>query len=443
MFNRELVENYLKIIKSNPEDYFEDYKIMQDRVNNSSAIYKNKPIPVTYQGMFFGRENIEEFKEISKTLMEITRKVTNEYLNNPEYRTHFKYSKKLEELILHDPGYDIPVPICRYDVFYNGIGDYKFCEFNTDGSSAMNEEMVLGSIMRESKAFKEFEREYEIKRFELFDSWVKKSIEIYRESKRANDKPNIAIVDFIDKGTTNEFIRFKEAYNEAGYNCEIVDPREIEYKNGKLMHREYRIDMVYRRAVTMDIMENIDEIEQFINAYMEDAFVMIGSFRSQIMHTKLIFKILRLEATQKILSDRENEFLKAHIPNTEEFITEEDFEKVLNDKDSYILKPYDGYASYKVYAGREYSKDEWEKVLKDLLGQNYIYQDYFDMEKVDFIEFEEDGSYSITPYASVIGMFIYKEEFQGLYTRIGNQALISGARRYYTAPNYVIQNKNK
>lgn len=37
---------------------------------------------------------------------------------------------------------------------------------------------------------------------------------------------------------------------------------------------------------------------------------MLGSFRSQIMHSKLIFKVFRDPKTREILSEEENEFIE-------------------------------------------------------------------------------------------------------------------------------------
>lgn len=441
MYNEKYVRPYIKEIQSDKENYFEDYQKMQTMVNQSDAIYKGQPIPVTYQGMFSGPEHVENFQSISETLMSITQKVTEEYLRNPDYRKLFRFDSKVEELILHDPGYALPVPICRYDLFYNGIDDFKFCEFNTDGSSAMNEDSTLGSIMLGTKGFLKYQEKYELKQFELFDSWVKTALSIYQGVPWSVEQPNVAIVDFIDKGTTNEFLKFKKAFEDAGVNCEIIDPRELDYDGENLTFGDYKIDLIYRRAVTMDIMEKFDEIQPMIRAFMDDKIVLIGSFRSHIMHTKLVFKILRLPETRAFLTEEENAFLRDHIPYTEEFITQDDFERVRLHKDDYILKPYEGYASYKVYAGREHSREEWEQILKEILNGDYIYQEYFDMDKIDFVEFEQDGSLIVTPFSAVHGMFIYGGDFQGLYTRIGNQALISGARRYYTAPNFLVRER--
>ncbi len=435
MFNERLVNEYIGIIKKDPEFYFNDYKNIVERVNNSDAIYKGEPIPVTYQAMLIGEDNMEEFKDIASKLMVITNKITNKYLESPEYRKLFRYPKMLEDLILHYPGYNMPVPICRYDMFYNGKDDYVFCEFNTDGSSSMNEDDIIGEIMLDSKAHEKLSEKYQLKQFELFESWVDKAYEIYKSADQAVDKPNVAILDFTGLGITNEFARFKKTFEDKGFNCEIVDPRDVVYKDGKAYKGDFRLDLVYRRAVTVEMIRRYEEIKDFIEAYLNNAFVMIGSFRSQIMHSKLIFKIFRDPMTKEILTDEENKFLEAHIPFTEILENQEDYDTVLENKDKYILKPFDSYSSDGVYAGQEHNREEWKEILDKAYQNDYIYQDYFNMDKVDFVEYDKEGKLHITPFSFVMGMYIYAEQFQGLYTRIGNAALISGARDYYTTPN--------
>ena len=435
MFNKKIARDYIDIVKEDPDLYYKDFKEMEERVKNSSAIYKGEPIPVTYQGMLIGQDHKKDFDHISKTLMTITRKIVGEYLENPDYRKLFHHSSDLEELILTDPGYEVPVPMCRYDMFYNGIGDYKFCEFNTDGSSAMNEDQVIGSIMLDSLAHKKMGETYDLSLFELFDSWVEASYEIYKTADQARENPNVAILDFTGLGTSKEFERFKKAYEDRGFACRIVDPRDVVYKDGAAYDGDFRLDLVYRRAVTVEIMRHKDEIKDYLNAYKDKAFVQIGSFRSQIMHSKLIFQIFRDPMTQRILTEEENAYLEDHIPFTEILDTKEDYDRVTSNRDGYIIKPFDSYASDGVYAGREYTDEEWKKIIDDAYQNDYIYQEYVDMSKVEIVEFDQEGKLSVGSFSLVMGMFIYNEKFQGLYTRIGNEALISGARDYYTAPN--------
>lgn len=441
MYNDKYVNEYVDIINKDVDYYYKDYLNMLEKVNNSNAIYKGEPIPVTYHGLFYDKDNKDDFQYMSNMLMNITKKITKEYIKNSEYRKLFKFSKELEELIIHDPGYDIPVPICRYDVFYNSREKFKFVEFNTDGSSAMNEDNTIGPIMLETAAMKELSKKYNLSNVDLINSWAKKSYEIYKKFNKTDKKPNVAIVDVLEIGTPYEFREFKKAYEKLGLNCEIVDIRNLDYKDGKLVYNDYEIDMVYRRIVTVELMKIYYEIEPFINAYKDNAFMMLGSFRSQIMHYKPTYKIFRLEETKKILNEEEQEFLEKSIPYTEEFETEEDFKIVSENKNNYILKPSDDYASHGIYTGRDYNSEDFNKILKNIIGTGYIYQEYYDMDPLHFVEFTKNGKLEVNDFGAVLGMFIYNEEFIAPYTRIGKDNLISGARQYYTAPNIFVEKK--
>ncbi|MDO5018376.1 MAG: glutathionylspermidine synthase family protein [Lagierella massiliensis] len=441
MYNSKYVKEYVDIIKKDTKKYYHDYLNMLESVKNSNAYCNNKPVPTLYQGLFYDGETKDNLNKISKTLMKITRKVTNHYLESEEYRKLFNFSKELENLILHDPGYDIPVPICRYDIFYNSPEKFKFVEFNTDGSSAMNEDNEIGPILLNNLAMKELSKSYKMENVDLINSWVKASLNIY--SRHKNNKPNVAIVDFLDLGTSIEFKAFKKAYENAGVNCEVVDIRDLEYSNGKLHKGDYIIDLVYRRAVTVEIMKRFDEIKNFIKAYYDNAFMMLGSFRSQIMHIKPIFEILLKNETKSILNDDEIKFLENSIPKTFKLETREDFDEVLNHKDDYILKPTDSYASQGIYAGREHTKEDFKKILTQIIEKDYIYQEYYDMDPLDFVEFENEKNLKVSKFGVVLGMFIYDEKFIAPYTRIGKESLISGARSYYTAANILINEKDE
>jgi hypothetical protein len=305
----------------------------------------------------------------------------------------------------------------------------------------MNEDNTLGPILLETEAMKELSKKYKLSNIDLINSWAEISYEMYKKYKGNRKKPNVAIVDILEIGTPYEFREFKKAYEKLGLNCEIVDIKDLDYKNGKLVYGDYEIDLVYRRIVTVELMKILKEIQPFINAYKDNAFMMLGSFRSQIMHYKPTYKIFRLEETRKILSKEENDFLDKSIPYTEDFETEEDYNIVSKNKDNYILKPIDDYASHGIYTGRDHKQEEFEKILRKILATGYIYQEYYDMDPVHFVEFNKDGKIEVNDFGVVLGMFIYNEKFIAPYTRIGKDNLISGARDYYTAPNIFIEEK--
>ena len=436
---KEINKEYINLIKSDPEGYIADYKVAKEKVANSTAIYKGKPVPFLYHPMFYTEEDVENFRKIGDTLISITNKVTQRYLDSKEFRKKFEYSPLLEELILVDSGYDINVPIGRFDLFYNNKDNFKFCELNTDGSSAMNEDNTIGNILLQTKGLQDFSQKHSLALFELINRWVDDSISIFRKWNSEIEKPNVAIVDFTESGTSKEFEVFKNTFIKKGYNTIIADPRELKYRNGHLYLEDFKIDLVYRRIVTFELIEKAHEVPDFIEAYKNKAFCCIGSIKSQIIHNKIIFKILHDEDTLEFLSEDERNFVKRHIPVTGLFKGEKEvYNKVLSDKDKYIMKPLDLNASRGVYAGRDLSQDEWEKRLDESFDKDYLYQEFFEPFTREHVIFEDD-ELKIEEFRSIVGLFMYKEKFAGIYTRIGKNNIISGVTDYYTLPNILVK----
>lgn len=436
---KEVNDDYIELIKSDMGKYEKDYRLTLEKVANSTAIYKGKPVPFLYHPMFYTEKDIENFTKIGDTLISITNKVTKRYLESKGFRQKFEFSPLLEELILVDNGYDINVPIGRFDLFYKDEDNFKFCELNTDGSSAMNEDNTIGEILLQTEALKDFSKEYNLSLFELIDRWVDDSVSIFRQWNNKIEKPNIAIVDFTESGTSKEFEVFKAAFIKKGYNTIIADPRDLKYRDGGLYFEDFKIDMVYRRIVTFELIEKANEIPDFIEAYKNKAFCSIGSIRSQVVHNKIIFKILHDEDTLEFLSEEERKFVKNHIPVTGLFKGDNKvYNEVLNNKDKYIMKPLDLNASQGVYAGRDLTQDEWKKRLDDSFNKDYLYQEFFTPFTREHILFE-DNEIKVEEFRSIVGLFIYKEKFAGIYTRIGKNNIISGLTDYYTLPNILVK----
>ncbi len=432
---KDISKKYIDMVMANQENYHEDYKLTIEKVKHSSAQYKGKPVPFLYHPFFVNNKILKDFKKISETMFSIGDKVTDRYVEDLDFRKKFGFPKWVEELIEIDNGYDINVPIGRFDIFYEDYDNFKFCELNTDGSSAMNEDNTIGKILLETKALKNFSDNYRLDYLELINTWVDTSIEIYNKYDSLNKTPNVAIVDFIESGTSAEFKVFQDAYNAKGYNCIIVDPRELEYRDNKLYFEDYRIDLVYRRIVTFELIDKVDEILDFIKAYRECAFCCIGSLRSQVIHNKIFFKILHDEDTLEMLTEEERTFVKEHIPYTGIFGGKEEvFYEVLNNKDKYIMKPMDLNASQGVYVGRDLDYEEWELRLKKDWNNEYIYQELVENYSREYLVFK-DGKFTVEGFKSVIGLFVYNESFAGIYTRIGQKNIISGVTDYYAAPS--------
>lgn len=420
-------------------DYYEDFIRINEKVKKSNAIYKGEPVPFLYIPKFFTRENIIEFNLIVKNIFDLVNKTIDLYFSEKEVRDLYNFDERLKELILLEKPYSSNVPMGRFDIFYYGKGQYKFCELNTDGSSAMNEDMVLSRIIGQSLLLKELKKSYNIHSFELFDTWVSEVENIRKEAGIYKEKPTLCILDFIHDEPSIEFNEFKKAFQKENYDVIIADPRDLSEKNGFLYYEDKKIDIIYRRLVTKDLMENYDLIPDLIEGIKANKTCIIGNLRSQIVHTKLFFKVLHDERFQKYLTAKEIEYINSHIPITEKI--DKVKEKYIVNKNSLIAKPIDNYASKGVFAGKDLTKEEWIKQLDKISKENYLIQEFCQPAYSKNIIFESEDKYSVKDFRNITGLFVYNESLYGIYSRLGLNSIISGLHEGYTVPSFYIEKK--
>lgn len=414
-------------------------------MSQSTAKYHGRCVSTLYIPKIFLKQDIERFEKLISTLYGIFDKVIAKYREDEAYRKLFGFDEKLEELILREKRYDCNIPIARIDIFYNeDTGDFKFCEFNTDGSSAMNEDRELNIGIKRTLGYKQLSDLYDISTFELFDSWARESLKIYHSAKGAAKCPHVAIVDFMESATNNEFEIFAESYRKLGLSCEICEIRKLRYENGRLYGGEnIPIDLIYRRAVTSDIMEHYNEVEDFIRAVKDEAVCLLGDFTTQIVHNKIIYRILHHPMTQEILTLEECEYVEEHVPYTAlmdaPYIP---LESVCKRKDDWILKPQDSYGSKGVYAGVEYdSPAEWENIVKGHLTGDYLLQEFCTPYKTLNIDFSGGGDTDFLPVYNLTGLFVYGGKFQGIYSRVSRGKIISTQYSEIALPTMIVAEK--
>ena len=442
-------------IAAQPERYVQDYQRTVERVGKSGAIYHGQPVPFLYVPKIFTEQDISRFEDAMQALFNIIDHTIELYMNKAEVRALFGFDKRLEELILctaKGHGYRANVPMGRFDIFYYPDGGYKFCELNTDGASAMNEEMELTAVLLGSQPLREVAQNKTVKHFELFDSWVDDVKQIYNEYRASNQEPpleygnrqtyadtTVAIVDFKDKGNLLEFDVFKKHFEQAGFRCVIADPRELACKDGQLVHEGRKIDIVYRRLVTKDLLDRYDEIPAFIEGILSNRTCIIGPIKSQIVHTKQFFVVLCQPEFRKFLTQEEIAYIDAHVPMTKILADYEDLQAYIDAKDAYIIKPLDNYASTGVCAGKDYSLQDWAALLKDKARAHYIIQEYCPLALSENILFDQDGKAQLLKFHNLTGLYVYNRRFSGIYSRAGRNAIISGQHDGYTMSSVYVE----
>jgi len=492
----------------------------QHYLNNSTALYHDSVITMGFIPQIYSADELDFFAECAHTTYEILEAMTERYCSDASYRKLFGFSPVLEYLISLPTEYDVAIPITRIDIFCDlETHDFMFCEFNTDGSSAMNEDREICNALSLSETFKQASHSMELCSQELFDPWVEAFGEIYAhssyEKKQAGKgKPTVALVDYQEKTTIKELEEFQVRFERAGYRCLICDVAGLSYQDGVLygidvgsaqaapqttqrtapaaqqttqrtapaaQQTPTRIDAVYRRAVTSDIMIDLAEQEPdekqtlaklaqdgdaagvyaLIAAARDEAICLIGGFKTQVAHSKTAFRMLHHPETLAFLNEEQCCFVQEHVPFTTELSAETiAAHQVLENKQRFIIKPIDGYGTQGVYAGQSYGADEWDQLLNDCSHEGYVLQEYcpqYAAPNTVPIPLDKDGNplfatpeqaaqatadeqfdpQKLTPFNLLTGLFVYGGKFAGVYMRAGADALIVGFRGGVTLGTFI------
>lgn len=438
---------YHQIIRGKEDLHAPEDRAIKEYLNQSTAKYHNRVVGTLYVPKLFTHRQTRQFDRLIRELYGIFDKVIAHYIADADYRALFGFPKELEELILQQPLYTRNIPMSRIDLFLDEqTGAFKFCEFNTDGASAMNEDRELNLAFAQSLAYKEYAKDHDCHTYELFDSWVDEALQIYREY--AHDEralPRVAIVDFLENATINEFYIFKEAFERQGCAVTVCDMRELRFDGKRCYTDEFgTIDLVYRRAVTSDILSHMEESQEFLRAFRSGALCVLGDFRTQIVHNKILYKILHMEQTMSFLSASERAFVRAHIPLTMSLNElfdgkhEELREEVLNHKDGWIIKPEDSYGSKGVHAGVELETEEqWQQAVHEAKDLPYVLQEFCTPYRLDNIVFRPEG-WRWTDTSNLTGLFVYNGQFHGIYSRISYEQVISTQYNEMSLPTMIV-----
>src|SRR5258706_6171885 len=112
------------------------------------------------------------------------------------------------------------------------------------------------------------------------------------------------------------------------------------------------MDLVYRRVLTNELLEKVDECQAFVEAYKTRAAVFVNSFRTKYVHKKMLFGVLTDERHQHYFSDAERQAIRRSVPWTrrvEHAKTTHGGEEidllefVRAKRDTLVLKPNDDY----------------------------------------------------------------------------------------------------
>ncbi len=426
---------YDQYLKAHGEEVVKAISRFQERLVQSSLYYGRFLIPVFYKLHLLAPKQVHLLKRVASTMSQVINTATRLYFEESHLSHMFHMNPEAVELIKIDPGYSQTVVFARFNTLLEGES-LKLVEFNCDSTAGAAYADQLEQMLLAEEPLAEFFQESQLQSVSRSQNILNALLEVYEEF-GGFETPHIAIVDWRNVRTMPEFEMLKSFFESKGYKTTIADPRELKYKGGKLYHKDFKIQLIYRRAAFDEIMDYIDEVQDMITSYRDRAVCMVNPLRSRLASTKAILSMLTNPEFDHFFTESENKIKREHLPWTRRLTDAEDFygrkkiyliDFLKEEKETLVLKPSTGYGGKDVAIGRETPNDAWNAAIDKALKGDWVVQEYVNVpimtvpvvvnQKLDF-EYKKFN----------FNLLVSGGKYAGGFSRLGEDSVINLARK--------------
>lgn len=340
----------------------------------------------------------------------------------------------------------------RYDFIVNTNGEPVFIELNTAMASGALPMAHVNRCFNESAP--DFLRPEGARTTLRYDDPDEFGREILRmERVAATGEGALAIlVDENKKYHEADLIR--TSLERAGKKVIVGDVRDLERRGGDIYLDGVRVSSTYNKfrlfGATHKWSTEAWEVNRvWLEAVASRRILSINNFAAMtVSEDKGIFAAMRLPAVQAALDPREREVVELNTPAT--YLLQEGpvllegrevelISQLKSHRGDFICKPRSDYRGSGVYSGRDFTQEDWEKLVDTLPGQNYLVQSRVDPAMVDVTHTTKEGDVAKAPMRIAGGIYFNDVVFQGLVMRAAPWEVVNAINHAHVLPVYAIE----
>lgn len=371
-------------------------------------------------------------------------------LTDKTFRGQFRLADWEESLLGPDPGFCCPYPTSRLDAFFADHALF-FTEFNTETPAAAAYNDALTDVYLGLPAMREFMRRYEVRPLPARHGVCHALLDAFEQWRGHCERPRIAIVDWPEVPTFSEFPLYRQAFEALGMDCVIADPRQLEYRAGKLLAGDFHVTLVYKRVLISELIERGGMEGALVRAVGDGAVCMVNPFRCKILYKKASFAVLTDEQNSELFTGEQKEAIAAHIPWTR--VVEERktlhagtsidlIPWVMAHRERLVLKPNDEYGGKGIVLGWLVEQGAWERAVQGALAAPTVVQERIPTPSEPYPTFDGNSALMAERILDTDPFVCYGEYVEGCLTRISSEALVNVTAGAGSAvPTFVVQER--
>ena len=406
-------------------------------------VFGDRPLCVALRPNLITRWQYDAITKASETLYVALGKLERALLSDADLRLELDLDPAEAELVLADPGFAASSPSARLDGFVGEDGIIRYVEYNAESPAGMAYNDELSAVFATLPVMRAFKKLHRLASFPVRG----KQLGVLRRARRPRGElKTIAIVDWRGLPTLTEFEMFASFFEAQGLNAIICAPADLTYSRRALRAGGTRIDVVYRRVLTSELLAKPDVARPLIQAYLDGTVTVVNSFRAKLLHKKMSLALLSDDRYAKLYTPAERKAIATHVPWTRKMREGHTtyrgkvvdlVDLVMNKRDRFVLKPNDEYGGKGVVLGWTVDQHEWEQTVLTGLTASYVVQEKVSVPRYPFPVLLDrvhylDLSIDHDPY-------LFWGSVWGCLTRLSSSALLNvTAGAGSVVPTYIV-----
>jgi uncharacterized circularly permuted ATP-grasp superfamily protein len=397
-------------------------------------IFGERPLSVALRPQLLTRRRYEQAVTAAQGVYAALAALERALLRDADLRSELALDPREERLAMADPGCRSSSTSARLDSFFGR--EVRFIEYNAESPAGMAYSDNLAAVFNALPVMKAFRKQFRGRFVPTRRRQLAAMLRAFRQWGRSA-KPVIAIVDWRGLPTAPEFEMFQAFFQAHGIKTLICDPRELDFRRGKLYAEGAAVNLVYRRVLTSELLARGEETRAFQDAYMAGAVCVVNSFRAKLLHKKMSLALLSDERYARLYTPAQRAAIKRHVPWTRR-VRLELAEEIARRRESLVLKPNDEYGGKGVVLGWTVDQPTWEKNIQSAMADSYVVQEVVEVPRIPFPVTLDGLRY--LDLAVDLDPYLFDGRAGGFMTRLSAGALLNvTAGAGSVVPTFVIE----
>ncbi len=450
MVLRDAISYYHDLL--NDELAAESQAQLDDQLHLRGLFFGDRPLCTVLRPRFFTPEGYRFLQERMRIVLGAFDRVYRLALDDSALRAQFGLQDWEEQLIAYDPGFPAPSPTARLDTFFEPeTNALQLVEYNAETPAAPAYNDVLTEAFFGLPVMCAFYQRYMLSPLPARQNVLYSLLNAYRVASGSREKPRIAVLDWREVPTYTEHLLFTDYFHQHGLECITADPRNVEYRDGRLMAGDFHITLIYKRVLLSELVERCGLDSAVMRAVRDGAVCMANPVRCKILHKKASLAVLSDERNAELFTAEQREAIAMHIPWTRRVEERKTFFQcaqvdliplIHEQRERFVLKSNDEYGGKGIVLGWQADAAEWERAVQTALAEPFVVQERVAIPSEAYPSMV-DGRVVLAERIQDTAPFVFEGQFvNGCLTRLSTEALVNvTAGGGSTVPTFIISDR--